>query len=156
MWTFLLEIWVDIKLWRDDKKHHKKISKLEIADKKSYWFKKHILTPSNLVQIRAISIVTIAVLICLSVNYFILKPRQTKNKIQEISNFLNKWKTKYGNLPNSLKAISINRPHRQSWLNDSWGNPYIYEVNKNDFLITSLGKDGKLNTKDDITNNNLD
>ncbi len=79
-------------------------------------------------------------------------PEKTKTEMQEISNSLNKWRTEYGSFPENLDKLTLGRPMRNQWINDSWNKPYKYAVGDsgNSFIILSAGADGIFNNQDDL------
>ena len=54
--------------------------------------------------------------------------------------------------PTELKTIIRNNPLRKNITLDGWKNEFIYTISKDslNYELISLGKDGKLNTSDDI------
>jgi hypothetical protein len=79
-------------------------------------------------------------------------PEQTKSEILEIRSALYLYKESFGTYPNQLTELTKSRPLRESWITDSWGNPYRYEVDNSEqsFIVQSAGSDGKFGTDDDI------
>jgi hypothetical protein len=82
----------------------------------------------------------------------LVKKKYTVNDSKQIVLALNdyyKYKSRY---PDNLSTIINKDPLRQSWRNDHWNNPYYYASlnNGQGFKLISPGKDGRLNTTDDI------
>ena len=65
---------------------------------------------------------------------------------------LEKEKKKTGIYPKKLKNIIRDNPLMRNITKDYWKNEFFYEQidNGNSYLLTSKGKDGILNTEDDI------
>jgi general secretion pathway protein G len=76
----------------------------------------------------------------------------TLDKISKIETLLEKNKEAFGIYPEKLSDIIRNNPLRKGITIDHWGNEYHYEVknNRTKYIIVSKGKDGVLNTNDDI------
>ena len=78
--------------------------------------------------------------------------KKTRKKIIAIQQLLEKEKEVFHNYPEELKTIIRNNPLRKDLLKDAWNNDFRYQqlVNGKSYTIISLGKDGILNTEDDI------
>jgi len=76
-------------------------------------------------------------------------PNQKGN---EIVRALERYKNEAGMYPKSLKVIIGQNPIRSKWLEDPWGEEYIYKINSNgsECQLISKGKDLIFGTKDDI------
>jgi general secretion pathway protein G len=103
------------------------------------------------------SLASILVVVLLSVGIFKLgssafSEEETEKKCMNTVEYLNKYKSHSGSFPSDLEKMTGNSPARREWIKDGWGNPIIYSVtdNGNDFLLQSKGKDGSLNTEDDL------
>jgi general secretion pathway protein G len=97
----------------------------------------------------------IAIVAFFSYRYYqktVLYPNQTKSELQEIRSALYHYKESFNDYPTQLTELTKGRPLREIWLTDAWENPYRYEVDKNrqTFIVTSAGNDGKFGTNDDI------
>lgn len=79
-------------------------------------------------------------------------PEQTRHEIRQISKSLSDYHAEFGMYPASLNDIAKESPIRAEWHNDSWGQPYHYDVSEdgNSFNLISGGPDMTLNTRDDI------
>jgi len=83
---------------------------------------------------------------------------ETNKKMTEIGQILEDEKNKIGNYPKELNSIIRNNPLRQNITTDYWGNEFFYSHIENglEYSLISKGKDGILNTEDDIKiNKNL-
>jgi amino acid transporter len=78
--------------------------------------------------------------------------KKTIEKITEIELILEKEKSSSGNYPEKLNTIIRNNPFRKNITSDYWDNEFFYEQKKNGsaYVLISKGKDGILNTEDDI------
>ena len=73
--------------------------------------------------------------------------RQVRNyaDIQSYASFVRTYRESHGSLPRTLsEAIPDNAAQRAFWLaaRDVYGHPLHYEVNGDEFLIASYGRDG--------------
>jgi hypothetical protein len=65
--------------------------------------------------------------------------------IQSYASFVRTYRDTHGSLPRTLsEAVPDNAGQRAFWLaaRDVYGHPFHYEVNGNEFLIASYGRDG--------------
>ena len=76
----------------------------------------------------------------------------TLNKVIDIKLLLESEKKQFDYYPKELKTIIRNNPLRKNITLDAWKNEFIYKISKDslNYELISLGKDGKLNTSDDI------
>jgi len=76
-----------------------------------------------------------------------------KRKIVELELILEKEKKDTEIYPKKLKSIIRNNPLMQNITKDSWNNDFFYKLNSagNNYILISKGKDGIINTEDDIT-----
>lgn len=76
----------------------------------------------------------------------------TLDKIIEIKLLLESEKKQFGYYPKELKIIIRNNPLRKNITLDGWKKEFIYTISKDslNYELISLGKDGKLDTSDDI------
>ena len=89
------------------------------------------------------------------IGYFYLSDKGekiTKDKITEIERILQKEKKDLGLFPERLELIIRNNPLRKNIRFDYWDNEFIYTQldNGDNYELISSGKDGKINTPDDI------
>ena len=79
-------------------------------------------------------------------------PKRTTKRMLEISKLLEAEKKQFGKFPSELKVIIRNNPLRSNLTTDYWKTTFVYIPSKDrqNYKLTSLGGDGKLNTKDDI------
>jgi hypothetical protein len=77
---------------------------------------------------------------------------KTKNNLNKVKIILQKEKNDLGNYPKVLHAIIRGKPSRQNSIIDYWNNEFYYEQTNNGqgYILFSKGKDGLLNTEDDI------
>ncbi|MBT8244166.1 MAG: hypothetical protein HKP48_09225 [Winogradskyella sp.] len=150
---FFLEILVWFGLDFSDFKHQRKIEKLEKADGKSRTFQKYFLGPSakTIFKVFIILIILFFGYLWYSNNYS--KPKKTKKEIIEISEYITQWKSEYNSLPITIEIMIKSKPLHKKWLTDEWKRPYFYSIDSTDnsFELFSAGKDGKFETKDDIS-----
>jgi general secretion pathway protein G len=150
---FFAELFVNIKLRKDDKKHIKKITAKENEDGKQRPLQKHLLKPSVTTAFIVITFFTILGLVFFNYQKYITHPKNTKIEIVKLSNRIEQWYSKYDSLPKTLYDIIGTSPVMQDWDKDAWHTPYRYTMinNNTSFLITSAGSDKEFNTEDDIT-----
>jgi len=77
---------------------------------------------------------------------------KTKKQIATIKSLLEEEKKSSNLYPKELKSIIRNNPLLKNITNDSWNNEFYYKIIDDGFSykLISKGKDGLLNTKDDI------
>ena len=100
------------------------------------------------------------VILIISIPIFILRLNNIRNqnfastldKIIEIKLLLEAEKKQFGFYPKELKTIIRKNPLRKNITLDGWKNQFIYTIFKDslNYELISLGKDGVLNTSDDI------
>lgn len=140
----ILELYSDIKHWIKVKKRRK-------FEKENNLPKKRMISPMNKVWI-VILIISIPILF-IRLNRFRNQDfALTLDKIIEIKLLLESEKKQFGFYPKELKTIIRNNPLRKNITLDGWENQFIYTISKDslNYKLISLGKDGKLNTSDDI------
>jgi len=86
-------------------------------------------------------------------NFFEVK--NTKEKIFEINTILDNEKKAIGKYPKELEDIIRNNPLRKGINYDFWNNEFHYVQIENgmNYILKSKGRDGILNTEDDIEMN---
>lgn len=148
----ILVILVDFGLIREDYLHQKRVSKKEKHDGKKRPIQKYLFQPSLIIFYILILLTGIGSALFSIYHRTTIIPKNTQNEILEISERIENYKETLGYYPKELNDLIRNNPLRQKWKTDCWNRPYSYIVtgNGNNFLITSLGPDGKLGTKDDI------
>lgn len=142
--VFFLGIYSDIRHWFRVKKRRK-------FEKKNKLPKKIMISPMNKVGI---------VTLIISIPIFFLRFNRVRNqkfalnlnKIIEIKLLLEAEKKQFGFYPKELKTIIRNNPLRKNITLDVWKNEFLYIISKDslNYKLISLGKDGELNTSDDI------
>lgn len=78
----------------------------------------------------------------------------TKQSIRTVHSALSAYCLKTGTFPSTLQALTEGRtPYLDKIPNDSWNQPLVYELSGpsgTPYFLGSSGKDGELNTQDDI------
>ncbi|VXB75753.1 type II secretion system protein GspG [Maribacter litoralis] len=148
----ILSILVDFGLLREDYLHKKRIRKKEEHDGKKRPFQNYLFQPSLIIFCILIFVTSISSVLFFTYHSTTIIPKNTQNEILEIRERVENYKETLGYYPKELNDLIRNNPLRQKWKTDGWNRPYSYIIieNGNNFLITSLGPDGKLGTKDDI------
>lgn len=146
---FILEIIIDLVFWRDRKKRRK-------FEKENNLPKKTMVNPNTLVTIYSIVIILISVILFLMYQHYYSNVKNANKNIIKIQELVIENKEQDGTYPEKLEDIIRNNPLRKNITVDPWGNKYYYKVseNKNTFTLISKGKDGILNTEDDIKSTN--
>jgi hypothetical protein len=140
----ILELYSDIKHWFRVKKRRK-------FEKENNLPRKRMISPMNKIGI---------VILIISLPFLFLRLNRLRNqnfsstfdKIIEIKIILEAEKKQFGFYPKELKDIIRNNPLRKKITLDAWKNEFVYTISKDslNYKLVSLGKDGKLNTFDDI------
>ncbi|CAM1341320.1 type II secretion system protein GspG [Tenacibaculum amylolyticum] len=126
----------------------RKLKKRRKYEKENKLPRKRMVSPKDrFIVLWAITLVIVVILIRFFQND---KEAITKEKINEIKELLEKEKKVFGDYPEKLETIKRNNPLRIDLLHDGWGNVFNYELKEGYYTLISYGKDGKLNTKDDI------
>ena len=141
----ILELYSDIKHWFKVRKRRK-------FEKENKLPKKRMISPMNKIGI---------VILIISIPFLFLRLNRIRNqnfastldKIIEIKLLLESEKKQFDFYPKELKTIIRNNPLRKNITLDAWKNEFIYKISKDslNYELISLGKDGKLNTSDDIS-----
>ncbi len=81
-----------------------------------------------------------------------VKPNTTVEEGYNIASAIHRYHRSSGEYPTDIYTLIGNTPVRSGWKTDSWGEPYIYELEKDgqNFKLLSKGKDRILGTEDDI------
>lgn len=156
MIELILSTLAEFGLIHSDYKHRKRVRKKERKDRVKRPVEKYGFQPSTLILLSVLIISVLSTVLFYNYNKTDVYPDKTRSEIIEISKALNKWKKHYGNYPTELNDITKGKPLRKQWINDSWKNPYEYNLkeNGNSFEIISAGSDGEFYTKDDIKSKN--
>lgn len=77
---------------------------------------------------------------------------RTLRKIVKVELLLESEKDKFNRYPIQLNKIIRNNPTLQDVIYDYWNNEFFYKQTENgqDYILISKGKDGEINTKDDV------
>jgi hypothetical protein len=142
----------EILLWIEEIKFWKKKKARRKYEKENNLPKKLMIHPA--IKVLGLGIALIFILKIL-IGYFYFSNRgenETSEKIAKIVSILDKEKNIIGYYPEKLNEIIRNNPLRQNITTDYWGNEFFYEISENglSYLLVSKGKDGIINTGDDI------
>lgn len=85
----------------------------------------------------------------------------TTTQMNSLKNNIQMYQIRMNSLPETLEALRdgpSDASKKAKWVDaiikeipvDAWGNPFVYEVSGNSFTIRSAGRDGQVNTDDDI------
>jgi len=141
-------IFEDLKFWKKKKARRK-------LEKEKGLSKKIMIYPSD--RYETIAILMGLILFC--IYFFVISPmldnkaeRKTNNKIIELKEIIDSNYLITNEFPVNLSDVINNNPLERNKITDEWNNEFFYELsnNKLKYSIISKGKDGKLNTKDDI------
>ena len=132
----------------------KDLKKKRAIEKENKLQQKREMLPSTKIFIIVVSI-TLIFLFSFSIYkmYFGIEKKAIE-KLAEIKELLHKEKESFGTYPENLSEIIRNNPLRKNITLDICGNEYHYEQLENGrkYTLLSKGKDGILNTNDDINN----
>ena len=146
------ELFAQILFWREDYKFSKKKKARRQFQKENNLPKKIMIHPVLTVFILAIVLIpsSIGIFNFMKSNFFGRK--NTVEKISKIKAILENEKKVIGIYPDSLKKIIRNNPMRSNINYDAWNNEFYYQQLENGlhYSIKSKGRDGILNTEDDI------
>lgn len=138
--------------WREDYSFSKRKKARRALEKEQNLPKKLMISP--IVIVIGVLLLIVVVLKLVSSSYF--NPNKginkTSEKITKIELLLEKRKSTLGEYPIELKAITKNNPLKKRSILDYWNNKFHYKVIDKDssYILISKGKDGILNTEDDI------
>ncbi|WP_165733897.1 hypothetical protein [Polaribacter sp. 20A6] len=141
----ILDTYLDIKHWFKTKKR-RKYEKENNLPKSIVW---HPMTKPLLIFF----IIITPIIFLFSFFFFNNEnKKRTTKRMLEISKLLEAEKKQFGKFPSALKDIIRNNPLRSNLTTDYWKSTFVYIPSKDgqNYQLTSLGGDGKLNTKDDI------
>ena len=128
----------------------KKLKKRRQYEKENNLPKKLMISPDQRLYI----VVGVFIILLILLMPFVTKTGKdtTLEKIVEIKDLLEKEKEVFGKYPKELETIKRGNPMRESLLIDGWNHKFDYQTtnDRNSYVLTSLGKDGKLGTDDDL------
>ncbi|WP_396602914.1 type II secretion system protein GspG [Algibacter sp. R77976] len=141
----LLELIIDFQFWRDKKKRRK-------FEKENNLPKKIMIHPYIKILAYSILITTPIIISFTLYQHYYSNTKKTIKKISQVESLLIENKEVDGVYPNELEDIIRNNPLRKNITLDGWGNEFHYSVldHEKTFNLISKGKDGILNTEDDI------
>lgn len=141
----ILELVVDFQFWREKKKQRQ-------FEKENNLPKKQMIHPLTKPIIYFILVITPVIIAFSLYQHYFTNTKNTIKKIAKVEALIINNKEADGYFPNKLEDIIRNNPLRKNITLDAWGNKFYYKVleNKNTFILISKGKDGVLNTEDDI------
>jgi len=150
--AIILECFVDIYLFFLDYKFWKKKKAQRKYEKKHGLPKQLMIYPSREIYLR---VVFLLVLLTVPVYFlfFINKDQNTMTKqMTKIHELLKAEKKQFNTYPKELSIIIRNNPLHRNLTLDVWGNTFSYSVTKDgaDYNLVSKGRDGILNTDDDV------
>jgi len=140
----LLLLFEELKFWKKKKKRRQ-------LEKEKKLQKRIMIHPS--IKVLLIGLLVILIIkILLGFFYSDRKTSITVNKIYEVRKNLEKEKKDLGKYPFNLKDIIRNNPLKKNIIFDAWGNEFYYKLYDKGlkYRLISKGKDGQLNTTDDI------
>lgn len=110
------------------------------------------LFPSTKIFITVISITMLFLFGFTTYRVYFDNDIKAQEKLKQVQALLQKEKEGAGRYPNQLSEIIRNNPLHKDITIDLWDNAYYYELlaNGSNYKLQSKGKDGILNTKDDI------
>ena len=148
----MLEVIGDLLFWREDYKFSKRKKARREFEKENNLPKKLMIHPVWRLFGMILIFVTLLILLIQSFFFSNYGTNKTKEKIAEIVLILENEKEKNKIYPEKLNTIIRNNPLRKNLTLDYWRNEFFYEQQKNgqDYILISKGKDGILNTEDDI------
>ncbi len=150
---FLLELFADLLLCFEDLKFSKKERRTrKLREIKGLPPGPIKMVPSAYYRIcvGAVVVVFIIILFVLKVRYH--DPAKAKEALSDIEELLAAEYTYSGVYPEKLTAVIRNNPLRANIHIDFWDNEYFYEPlnGGKGYLLICKGKDGVLNTEDDL------
>lgn len=150
MW--FAEIFAELLLLFQDFKFWKKKSARRKYEKENNLPKTTMVYPSTKIYLIALIVLSISG----GLFFYLFSRHADENKtikhLTTIQMLLEAEKKEFKKYPSDLSAIIRNNPLHQNLLTDSWNNHYHYELSCDglNYNLVSKGKDGKLNTDDDI------
>ncbi|OBX24575.1 type II secretion system (T2SS) protein G [Gelidibacter algens] len=141
----VLLIFKDFKFWLRRKKQRRYEQQHALPKKK-------MLAPS--LKIISIVLVLSPILIVIRATLFLASNTEatTVEKLSEVALLLKHEKQTIGHYPEQLNTISRGNPLLKDVHKDDWNREFFYERHRSgeSYVLASLGKDGLLNTEDDI------
>lgn len=141
----LLLIFENFRVRRKRRRQRKYERKLKSPKKR--WF-------YRLQKILLIGIIVVLTFYLVRFSTFLLgnAEKQTHKRLTEVASLLKHEKLTSGYYPLDLKVIVRNNPLLKNIHKDYWGREFFYERHDSgeSYVLISLGRDGRLNTSDDI------
>ncbi len=134
-----------------DEKLNWGINLMNIFSLKIFTFLSEIVTIVRKAAIALLVIVSVTIISVLYVTDF-LKEKRTQTTLNDISSEIETFKNRNNRLPENLEEVIAQKPLHASWKKDFWENPILYTKQAVNYTLVSKGKDGILNTEDDLKN----
>ena len=141
----LLLLFEDFKFWLKRKKQRGYEHEHVFPVKKG-------LYPSQRIYIIALIMLLPLTIITSALFFYENGEKYTAQKLLEVVSLLKHEKVTSGHYPEQLETIGRNNPLLKNVHKDYWGKKFYYErhVSGESYVLVSMGKDGKLDTADDI------
>lgn len=148
----LFELILDFLILYLDFQFLKEMKKKRAIAKENNLPQKNKLLPSTKIFITVTSITLVFFFGLTIYNVYFGNTIKAQEKLNQVQALLQKEKEALGRYPNQLTEIIRNNPLHKDITIDLWGNEYYYELltNGSNYKLLSKGKDGILNTKDDM------
>lgn len=148
----LFELILDFLINLLDFQFLKDLKKKRATAKENNLPQKNKLLPSTKIFITVISITLLFIFGLTIYKIYFGNTIKAQEKLNQVQILLQKEKEALGRYPNQLTEVIRNNPLHKDITIDHWGNQYYYELlaNGSNYKLQSKGKDGILNTKDDI------
>ncbi len=147
---FLIEFFAEIGLEIQQLLFLKKRKERRAYERENNLPKKRMISPFMRTYI-VVFILSLMIIAIVQFNVFSIFHNKNEQRLIELRELLLREKTFNGTYPNSLEEAIRNNPLHKHLLKDHWGSPFYYKIiNKNEYILKSLGKDKTLNTEDDI------
>ena len=148
----LFELILDFLILYLDFQFLKEMKKKRVIAKENNLPQKNKLLPSTKIFITVTSITLVFFFGLTIYNVYFGNTIKAQEKLNQVQALLQKEKEALGRYPNQLTEIIRNNPLHKDITIDLWGNEYYYELlaNGSNYKLLSKGKDGILNTKDDM------
>ena len=150
---YLAGLLAELLLLFEDFKFCLKRRKQRKYERKNKLPKSQVLYPSQKI-IMTILVIVLALFVIRGFFFLSGNPeKQTKKKLSEVSSLLRHEKQTSGHYPEQLETIVRNNPLLQNIHKDYWSREFFYQRHPSGerYILCSLGKDGQLNTADDIS-----
>lgn len=141
----VLLIFEDVKFWLRRRKQRRYEQQYALPKKK-------MLAPSLKILIVVLVLSPIVIVIRAALFLSPNAESKTAEKLSEVVSLLKHEKQTIGRYPEHLKIIIRGNPLLKEIHKDEWNREFFYERDRSgeSYVLTSLGKDGLLNTADDI------